>query len=147
MKINDLNYAITNDGPDAQYERPIANLWAAICRMYFPDSTNILGGPVWAVGTEVNRGPANDMEAHIPDVVTVKLTPAQPTTQKRDYLWVECKKAALDRPSGWKDALEEAVIRLNSATCQPRWFPYYCDWNQMHAPCVESTQHYPTTAA
>ncbi|KAF2258232.1 hypothetical protein CC78DRAFT_479405, partial [Lojkania enalia] len=34
---------------------------------------------------------------------------------KRDYLWVECKKATLDRPSSWKNVLEEAVIRLNSA--------------------------------
>jgi len=113
MKINDLNYAIANGGPAARYERPIINLWAAICRMYFPDSTNIRGGPTWAVDTEANKGSANDMEAHIPDVVTVKLIPAEPTYQKRDYLWVECKKAALDRPSGWKDVLKGAVTHLS----------------------------------
>ncbi|KAF2469879.1 uncharacterized protein BDR25DRAFT_227700, partial [Lindgomyces ingoldianus] len=28
---------------------------------------------------------------------------------------VECKKAALDQPSGWKDVLKEAAICLNLA--------------------------------
>lgn len=55
------------------------------------------------------------MEEHKPDVVTFKLTPAQPRSQQRDYLWVECKKAALEIPSGWKDALNEATTCLISA--------------------------------
>ncbi|KAH8717011.1 hypothetical protein GQ44DRAFT_762436 [Phaeosphaeriaceae sp. PMI808] len=115
FKINDLNHGIINDIPGAQYERPITNLWAAICRVYFQNTTIIPGGPVWAIDIQIISKSTDDMGARIPDIVKVKPISARPTTQEREYLWVECNKAALDTPCGWKDALEEAAIRLNAA--------------------------------
>jgi len=80
-------------------------------------------GPRWAIDREAYRGypplgPSNTK----PDLVAVKIIqifPGQPDLlpriNSRDFLWIECKAATEDTPSGWKNALAEAATRLDTA--------------------------------
>lgn len=38
-----------------------------------------------------------------------------PPFDSRDYLWIVCKAASEDKPSGWKNVLAELVMRLSIA--------------------------------
>jgi hypothetical protein len=57
-----------------------------------------------------------------PDLIVIKLIPVFPIEPyllphitSRDFLWIECKAATEDTPSGWKNALAEAATRLGIA--------------------------------
>ena len=57
-----------------------------------------------------------------PDLIVVKFMPEiihnpnfLPLIDSRDFLWIECKAATENTPSGWKNALAEAATRLDKA--------------------------------
>ncbi|KAI2618431.1 hypothetical protein GGR54DRAFT_605433 [Hypoxylon sp. NC1633] len=75
----------------------------------------------WAIDLEAYRGYAHNLASTKPDLIVIKLTPGQtiagqmPETSSRDHLWIECKAAKEDHPSGWKNVLMEAATRLQTA--------------------------------
>jgi hypothetical protein len=96
--------------------------WGEICAQYFPKLAATPNGQRWAIDREAYRGftPSNPPEVK-PDLIAIKLTPTQtPPGQmtqyhSRDFLWIECKAAILNRPSGWKGLLAESAMRLSIA--------------------------------
>ena len=56
-----------------------------------------------------------------------------PQTQGRDFLWVECKAASHDKASGWKDVLNESVMRLAHAhSTRPLYLIIAVGWKCMY---------------
>ncbi|KAK2813373.1 hypothetical protein FQN50_000688 [Emmonsiellopsis sp. PD_5] len=110
--------------PNSAQEDIVDHVWAGICHTYFPHIATTPQGPRWAVLREPYRGPPGHLTAHKPNVLVVRLQP-QPgpgglQINRRDYLWVECKPPSHDKPSGWKDLINEATQRLASAHPQRR---------------------------
>lgn len=100
--------------------------WDEICRVYFPRQTLRPTDARWSIEREAYKGPTSALFGTKPDIIVVKLLqyilpPGQPPGQpparfvSRDYLWIECKAASEDSPSGWKNALDEAAERLIEA--------------------------------
>lgn len=110
---------IYNKGALYNYEDVVWHAWGEICDLYFPKVATIPTGPRWSIDREAYRGyPPKDPSQIKPDLIAIKLTPGQtqpgqvPQFNSRDYLWIECKAASEDRPSGWKNVLIEAATRL-----------------------------------
>ncbi|EER39935.1 predicted protein [Histoplasma capsulatum H143] len=97
----------------------VDHVWVAICRLYFPHTATGHNGTRWTVLWEAYRGPPHHLSEHKPNVLVVRLQPQQVVgglrVYGRDYLWVECKPPSHDTPSGWKNLINEATERLNSA--------------------------------
>lgn len=92
--------------------------------MYFPKSSATPTGPRWAIDREAYRGyPPLAPSQRKPDLIAIKMTITamqqapvpMPQVNSRDFLWIECKAAVHDVPSGWKTVIEEAVTRLSTA--------------------------------
>lgn len=108
-------------GPDYNYEDVVWHAWAAVCYIYFPQEALSPTDPRWAIDREAYRGFENSLSSTKPDLIAIKLTPGPlqqnlpPQFASRDYLWIECKAAIEDNPSGWKRVLVEATTRLQTA--------------------------------
>lgn len=97
-------------------------MWGAIIAHYHRSIAVNPMGPRWHVIREAYRGliPFNPSQKK-PDVVAaLAYFTAQPaaqnfTLQHRDGLWVECKAPNKDIPSGWKDLMSQAAVRLNTS--------------------------------
>jgi hypothetical protein len=92
--------------------------------LYFPTVASSITAPRWAVDREAyEEGQPTINPSHVkPDAIVVKLchpvlpsVGTLPTLQFRDYLWVECKAAVKDNPSGWREIIHEATMRLQIA--------------------------------
>lgn len=113
---------IYTKGAQYSYEDVVWHAWSEICDLYFPKVAATPSDPRWSVDREAYRGyPPNDPWQIKPDLIAIKLTPGQmqpshvPSFSSRDYLWIECKAADEDKPSGWKNVLAELVTRLSIA--------------------------------
>lgn len=113
-----------NKGASYQQEDVVWHAWAEICDVYFPKSSATPTGPRWAIDREAYRGyPPLAPSQRKPDLIAIKMTITamqqapvpMPQVNSRDFLWIECKAAVHDVPSGWKTVIEEAVTRLSTA--------------------------------
>ncbi|KAF2742030.1 hypothetical protein M011DRAFT_530161 [Sporormia fimetaria CBS 119925] len=114
FKINQINADIKASAGQAPgtgqstHKRPITNMWAAICRLYYSDADVVTNGPLWSVDVETTQ------EEDTPDSVIIRtLHETAPWTQ--DYLRVECVKAAHDTAPGWKNLISHTVTKLTSS--------------------------------
>lgn len=104
------------------------HVWGAICANYFPHIALTPASERWAIDREAYRGTRARPSKIKPDLVIKRLRPAQPQqnlppqVDSRDVLWIECKAAKEDTPSGWKNVLGEATERLESAHPNRRVF-------------------------
>jgi hypothetical protein len=113
---------IYNKGAQYTYEDVVWHAWGEICGLYFPKVAATPTGPRWAIDREAYRGfpPSNPSQVKA-DLIAIKLTLGQtqpgqmPQFGSRDFLWIECKAASEDTPSGWKNVLAESVQRLSTA--------------------------------
>ncbi|KAF2188143.1 hypothetical protein K469DRAFT_748511 [Zopfia rhizophila CBS 207.26] len=113
---------IYTKGAQYRYEDVVWHAWGEICDLYFPKVAATPTGPRWSIDREAYRGypPSNPSQIK-PDLLAIQLTPGQtqpgqaPQFTARDYLWIECKAASEDKPSGWKNVLAESVTRLSIA--------------------------------
>jgi hypothetical protein len=102
-------------------EDVVWHAWGEICALYFPKIATPPNGPRWSIDREAYRGFAQNVSHTKPDLIAVKLVPAPqqinplPSFRSRDYVWIECKPASEDSPSGWKNVLSEAIGRLEVA--------------------------------
>ena len=108
----------------AKYEQEdsVWHAWSAICHLYFSDTAPTSARSCWAVDREAYRGvPSKGPSRTKPNLIAVQLTTGQPTQSPfppiltRDYLWIECKAASENNPSGWKSVLAKAANRLSTA--------------------------------
>jgi hypothetical protein len=115
---------IYSRGVNYKQEDIVCHAWGEICDLYFPKVAATDTAPRWAVDREAYRGLPPFEPSHAkPDLIVVKLMPVIPNEpnlflpyiESRDFLWIECKAATEDTPSGWKNALAEAATRLNIA--------------------------------
>jgi hypothetical protein len=96
--------------------------WKEICNLYFPNVAATPTDPRWAIDQKAYRGfpPSNPSQIK-PNLIAIKMTPGQtqpgqvPQFDSRDFLWIECKAASHDTPSGWKNVLAESVELLSIA--------------------------------
>lgn len=112
-------------GPTYSSEDLVWHAWSHILGVYFPTRAPA-GQPAgmrYEIDREAYRGlpPVGGFQ-HKPDVVVVRISNVQqaqagqrPTSVKRDLLWVECKAPDHSAPNGWKNVMEEALVRLEHA--------------------------------
>jgi hypothetical protein len=114
---------IYNRGANYNQEDVVCHAWGEICDLYFPKVAATDTAPRWAVDREAYRAfPPLEPSQVKPDLIVVKLMPIIPNEPNllpyitsRHFLWIECKAATEDTPSGWKNALAEATTRLDIA--------------------------------
>ncbi|KAI9779861.1 MAG: hypothetical protein M1839_007174 [Geoglossum umbratile] len=105
-------------GPSYIQEDVGWHTWAEICDLYFPKIATHPNGPRWSIDRVAYRDFMPNVSHTKPDLIAIKLLPAPqpfnliPHIPPRDYAWIECKPAAEDSPSGWKNVLLEAKGRL-----------------------------------
>jgi hypothetical protein len=110
-------------GANYEQEDVVCHAWGEICALYFPKIAASATAPRWSIEREAYRGnpPLNPSQVK-PDPIVVRFLPTAvtnpnflPFVESRDFLWIECKAATENTPSGWKNALGEAATRLNNA--------------------------------
>jgi hypothetical protein len=133
-------------------EDVVWSAWTEICALYFPRTATTRNGPRWKIDREAYRGfPPQNPSVVKSDLIAIRcITQAQPgqapQSTSRDYLWIECKAADKDVPSGWKNVLNEAAERLATAHANRliflivsiRWKCLYFCWdpNSQAAPLI-----------
>jgi hypothetical protein len=110
-----------NKGPKYDQEDVVWHAWGAICAHYFPQVALNPTSERWSIDREAYRGNRPNPSKIKPDLVIKKLMPAQPQqnlppqVNSRDFIWIECKPATKDIPSGWKNVLGQATKQLQGA--------------------------------
>lgn len=107
------------EGDKYDKEDVVCHAWGEIVGVYFPKAAATPYGERWSVEREAYRGlNALNIPQIKPDITVIRLTQPQirkgqrPQVESRDYLWIECKAAFLDTPSGWRAVLQQAARRL-----------------------------------
>lgn len=110
-------------GASYKQEDVVYHAWGEICDLYFPKVAASDTAPRWSVDREAYRGhPPLEPSQVKPDLIVVKFMPEiihnpnfLPLIDSRDFLWIVCKAATENTPSGWRNALAEAATRLDNA--------------------------------
>ncbi|KAI5925542.1 hypothetical protein F4810DRAFT_717882 [Camillea tinctor] len=104
-------------GPDYSQEDIVWHAWQSICRLYFPEISEVANGDRWETVREAYRGTARAPSDFRPDIITIKFvsTGVPGHFRERDYLWIECKASSRDHPFEWKTSMREAIAKLNGA--------------------------------
>lgn len=113
---------VANKGSQHDQEDVVCHMWTAIVGLYYGSAAVNQGAPRWDVIREAYRGliPFQPSQQR-PDVAAVIAYFIAPpagqmvTLRHRDGLWVECKAANKDNPSGWRNLMNETVVRLNNS--------------------------------